>query len=40
MIHLWQYVEGHKPGHGRDFRRWAVRLGVHPRATRAVDYTT
>jgi hypothetical protein len=38
MIHLWQYVEGHKPGHGRDFRRWATRLGVHPRATRVVNF--
>jgi hypothetical protein len=38
MIHLWQYVEGHKPGHGRDFRRWATHLGIHPRATRTVRY--
>lgn len=36
MIHLWQWVEGRKPGHGRDFRRWAQRLGIHPRATRVV----
>ena len=36
MIHLWQHEHGHKPGHGRDFRRWAERLDVHPRATRDV----
>jgi SprT-like family len=39
MIHLWQYVEGRKPGHGADFRRWARRLGIHPRATRSVTWT-
>ena len=38
MVHLWQFVEGRKPGHGRDFRRWAERLGVHPRATRQVGW--
>jgi predicted SprT family Zn-dependent metalloprotease len=38
MIHLWQFVEGRKPGHGRDFRRWAERLDVHPRATRQVTW--
>jgi hypothetical protein len=36
MIHLWQWVEGGKPGHGGDFRRWARRLGITPRATRDV----
>lgn len=36
MIHLWQHVEGRKPGHGADFRACAKRIGVHPRATRAV----
>ena len=36
MIHLWQHVEGRKPGHGGDFRRWARRLDIHPRATRFV----
>lgn len=36
MIHLWQHVEGVKPGHGADFRRWARKLDVHPRATRPV----
>jgi predicted SprT family Zn-dependent metalloprotease len=36
MIHLWQHVSGGKPGHGADFRRWARRLDVHPRATRVV----
>jgi hypothetical protein len=39
MIHLWQHVEGRKPGHGADFRRWARRLGIHPRATRTVCWT-
>lgn len=39
MIHLWQWIEGRKPGHGRDFRRWATRLGIHPRATRTVCWT-
>jgi hypothetical protein len=36
MIHLWQHHEGRRPGHGADFRRWAERLSIHPRATRAV----
>ena len=36
MIHLWQWIEGKKPGHGPDFRRWAERLDIHPRATRPV----
>lgn len=36
MIHLWQWFEGRKPGHGSDFRRWAERLEIRPRATRAV----
>jgi len=38
MVHLWQHEQGHKPGHGRDFRRWAEKLGVHPRATRDVTW--
>jgi len=38
MIHLWQHEQGRTPGHGRDFRRWAERLGIHPRATRAVSW--
>lgn len=36
MIHLWQHAAGSKPDHGREFRAWARRLGVHPRATRPV----
>jgi predicted metal-dependent hydrolase len=36
MIHLWQHAAGNKPDHGREFRAWARRLGVHPRATRPV----
>lgn len=36
MIHLWQWVSGVKPGHGKDFRRWARVLQVHPRARRRV----
>jgi len=36
MIHLWQHVEGKKPDHGAEFRAWARRLDVHPRATRSV----
>jgi hypothetical protein len=36
MIHLWQHANGLPVGHGRDFRVWAVRLGVAPRATREV----
>jgi hypothetical protein len=36
MIHLWQFVQGRKPGHGKDFRQWARALDVHPRATRSV----
>jgi predicted SprT family Zn-dependent metalloprotease len=39
MIHLWQHMAGRKPGHGPDFRRWADRLGIHPRATREVCWT-
>lgn len=38
IIHLWQFHEGRKPGHGLDFRRWADRLGIHPRATRDVTW--
>ncbi|HET7274443.1 MAG TPA: SprT-like domain-containing protein [Longimicrobiaceae bacterium] len=40
MIHVWQHAQGHKPGHGRDFRQWAKRLDVHPRATRAVEWAS
>lgn len=36
MIHLWQWSTGMKPGHGLDFRRWARKLDVHPRACRQV----
>lgn len=36
MIHLHQYIAGRKPGHGKDFRRWAERLDVPPRASRSV----
>lgn len=38
MIHLWQHAEGKKPDHGAEFRAWARRLDVHPRATRAVGW--
>jgi predicted SprT family Zn-dependent metalloprotease len=38
MIHLWQHVEGNKPDHGPEFRAWARRLDVHPRATRRVSW--
>lgn len=38
MVHLWQHVSGASPGHGADFRAWARRLGVHPRATREVQW--
>lgn len=40
MIHLWQSHQGVRPGHGSDFREWARRLGVHPRATREVGWRT
>lgn len=36
MIHLWQQVHGVRLGHGAEFRRWAKRLGVRPRASREV----
>jgi len=36
MIHLWQHVSGNRPGHGEDFRGWARKLGIHPRAKRTV----
>ena len=36
MIHLWQHHPGRRPGHGAEFRAWARRLDVHPRATRDV----
>jgi hypothetical protein len=39
MVHLWQWSEGRKPGHGEDFRRWARLLDIHPRATRPVCWT-
>jgi predicted SprT family Zn-dependent metalloprotease len=38
MIHLWQHAQGKKPDHGAEFRAWARRLDVHPRATRAVGW--
>jgi hypothetical protein len=38
MIHLWQYEGGNRPDHGADFRRWAVILDIHPRATRQVEW--
>lgn len=38
MIHLWQWMQGRDPGHGRDFRKMATRLGVPARATRRVDW--
>ncbi len=38
MIHLWQHAEGRRPDHGLDFRRLARTLGVHPRATRTVEW--
>ncbi len=38
MIHLWQWSTGGKPGHGLDFRRWARKLDVHPRACRQVQW--
>ena len=28
MIHIWQYSSGRRGGHGRDFRKEALRLGV------------
>ncbi|MDR0787885.1 MAG: SprT-like domain-containing protein [Gemmatimonadota bacterium] len=36
MIHLWQWATGAKLGHGADFRRWARKLEVVPRARRIV----
>ena len=36
MVHLWQHATGRPVDHGRDFRRMARRLDVHPRATRPV----
>jgi hypothetical protein len=36
MIHLWQHHTGNPVGHGRQFRDWARRLAVHPRASRSV----
>lgn len=39
IIHLWQHHTGRRPDHGPEFRRWARRLGVHPRATRVVGWT-
>jgi predicted SprT family Zn-dependent metalloprotease len=38
MIHLWQHAVGRKPDHGAEFRAWARRLGVHPRARRPVNW--
>lgn len=38
MIHLWQHSVGRKPDHGMEFRAWARRLGVHPRARRSVHW--
>ena len=36
MIHLWQHHHGRQLDHGREFREWARRLDIHPRATRSV----
>ena len=36
MIHLWQHHEGRQLDHGREFREWARRLDIRPRATRSV----
>lgn len=36
MIHLWQHAVGNRPDHGPEFRAWARKLDVHPRATRRV----
>jgi predicted SprT family Zn-dependent metalloprotease len=36
MIHLWQHVKVRRVGHGADFRQWAQKLGIHPRAARKV----
>jgi hypothetical protein len=38
MIHLWQHHNGRRPDHGGEFRQWARRLDVHPRATREVGW--
>jgi hypothetical protein len=38
MIHLWQHAQGRRPDHGREFRRMARLLDVHPRATRDVEW--
>nr|WP_240979102.1 SprT-like domain-containing protein [Longimicrobium terrae] len=38
MIHLWQHAQGGKPDHGGEFRAWARKLDVHPRATRPVKW--
>jgi hypothetical protein len=39
MIHLWQWHTGTRVGHGPDFRRLARKLGITPRATRAVEWS-
>ena len=28
MTHIWQYAQGHRGGHGKDFRREMLRLGI------------
>ncbi len=38
MIHLWQHATGRAVDHGLEFRRMARALGVHPRATRTVEW--
>lgn len=38
MIHLWQHHEGRRLDHGQEFREWARRLEIHPRATRPVEW--
>lgn len=32
MVHQWQTEEGHRLDHGREFRRKAREVGIHPRA--------
>ncbi|HEU5154533.1 MAG TPA: SprT-like domain-containing protein [Gemmatimonadales bacterium] len=34
MIHQWQAENGQPVDHGKEFRRWARELGIHPRAVR------
>lgn len=37
MTHIWQYAQGRRGGHGKDFRNEMLRLGIDEAGQRARD---